>query len=377
MTAWPLLTLAFLILLAPSPGHAQTGSVATGFDPSVSSSGMGGATVAAFWLDQPNVWINPALASFQRGITYSYGTTKPIPAFNDEIKFQSHQILLGAHGIGVEVTGKPVESLGKLRVDYGPSEISDIEGNVIGEVDAYEEVRTFAVGVDLVRLFASFQEASSGKPSEIGRRLSIAVGHAWKKTKLDLGFTAGEEEVEDLGALVRVAPLDQIGVRLGEASSETRWRLEVAGGYAEQDYNEPEADEIIIDLDYTHYGASLRLTVAPPTTGEGWLLDFGSPAIGIGLAWTRRDEEQSRATNLFGAEASLWDIVYLRGGYVDENFGDGEVSCGAGVALRYRHAIGARFDYARFPQGDIEDNDIDRYQVTAFLDPVLLWRELR
>jgi hypothetical protein len=149
----------------------------------------------------------------------------------------------------------------------------------------------------------------------------------------------------------------------------------VAGGYSEQNWDEDYSGDLQSSFDLIHYGASVRLTVAPSTTGEGWLADFGSPAIGFGLAWTGVDERIfAEKTNLFGAEASLWDIVYLRGGYVDENFGDGEASFGAGVKLHYRKMIGARFDYAKFPMGDIGNNDLDRYQVTAFLDPVRLWR---
>ena len=371
------LALLFLSVVIATPAAAQVTNV-TLFDPSIQSAGMAGATVAAFWQDLPNVWANPALASFQRGIRYSYGTTQLLPSVTEGIYLKSHQILLGAHGIGLEVSGKPVDSLGKIRLDYGLTEITDINGNVIGEINAYEEVRTLAIGVDLVALFASFQEATRGEPSAIRQRLSIAVGHAWKDIVADLGFAAGESEVRDIGALVRVAALDQIGATLGEASTDTRCRLELAGGYSEQNYNEEFSEDLDTYADLTQYGASVRLTVANPTTGEGFLRDFGTPAIAVALAWTQTDEGFGANTNRFGAEGSLWDLIYLRGGYVDDKAGDVHgPSFGGGVSLQYRKAVGARFDYARYPLAEGLRSDLDRFQITAFLDPVRFWREMR
>ena len=355
-------------------------------DPSVQSAGMGGASVAAFWLDQPNVYINPALAGFQRGVTYSYGTTEipvnlPFLFSAPDIKFQTHQILVGARGVGLEITGKPIESLGRLRADYGPTEVTDIDGNVIGEANVIEDIRTLAIGVDVIALIASFQEASSGEPAPIRNRLSVAFGHAWKNQNIryepDFGFEESEEDVKDIGALVRFAALDQIGSTLGEASQDTKLRLEVAGAYSEQNWDE--------GFGLKHYGASVRLTIAPPTSGEGWLADFGSPSIGLGLLWTGVDEGSVENTNLFGAEATVYDILYLRGGLVDENFSDSfpglddfrdpEPSFGGGVKLHYRKTIGVRFDYARFPFG-ILGGEVDRFQASVFLDPVRIWKQV-
>jgi hypothetical protein len=371
-----------LPLLALCAGASLVEAQVTELDPSVQSAGMGGATIAAFWLDQPNTFINPALMGFQRGITYSFGSTDISPppfVFASEAKFQTHQILVGAHGIGLESTGKPIESLGRLRVDYGPTEITDINGNVIGEAHFLEDLRTLAIGVDVVALIASFQEASSGEPAPIRNRLSVAVGHAWKTWKVALepafDFDVEEEDAKDIGGLVRYAALDQIGSSLGEASQDTRCRVEIAGAYSRQDWDEE-------FMGINRYGASVRLTVAPPTDAEGWVADFGSPSIGFGLLWTAVDPGNAR--NQFGAEATLDDILYLRAGLVESYFIDDffpgvpelktKASFGGGVKLNYRKMLGARFDYANFPGLSY---DLDRFQGSLFLDPIRLWKEVR
>ena len=375
-----------LLALCSAPPSAEAQSLAANLDPSVQSAGMGGATVAAFWLDQPNTYINPALVGFQRGITYSFGTTD-FPSFSpftfqSEYKFQTHQILVGAHGIGLEITGKPIEALGRLRVDYGPTEITDIDGNVIGEATFFEDVRTLAIGVDVIALLASFQEASGGEPASIRNRLSIALGHAWKDIEVslepDFGFEGEEEHTKDLGALVRYAALDQIGSTLGEASQETKCRLDVAGAYSRKNWDEEAFSS------FSHYGASVRLTVATPTDGEGWIAAFGSPSIGFGLLWTALDAGGD-ATNSFGAEATVFDILYLRGGVVEDYFVTGffpgfaelrtEATFGGGVKLNYRKMLGARFDYARFPASVFYD--VDRFQGSLFVDPIRLWQAVR
>ena len=363
-------------LVSVTPAVAQIDGFVTIFDPSIQSAGMGGATAAVFWQDMPNVWINPSLVSFHRGIRYSYGTTKLLPDLADDVTLKSHQILIGGHGIGVEVSGKPIDDVGKIELDYGESEITDINGNVIGTIEAFEKASTFAVGVDLVALLASFQEAKTGEPSVLRQRLSIAFGHTWKHLEGDFGFATGELDVKDVGALVRVAALDQIGSTLRETSTDTRCRLEIAGGYSEQNYDEEASDTYYTDLDFTQYGASLRLTVAPPSSEGAFARDYGTPAIGVGVAWTLSDVGFGDDTNRFGGEVSIYDILFLRGGYIDDKLTDVHgATFGGGVALQYRGKYGARFDYARVPLSDLLDSHQNRYQVSVFVDPFRLFLE--
>jgi hypothetical protein len=340
-------------LITALPCAAQ---YATQFDPSIPSAGMAGATIAAFWLDTPSVWINPALAGFQRGIRYRYGSTVLQSGFLEDVTLRSHQIFVGGYGVGFEISGKPIESLGEVRLDLGTGLI----GTGVS-IHPYEEVRSVTVGVDFFSVLANLQAARGSEPSPILRRVSVAAGHTWKDILRDYGIFTDASDEKSFGALVRVAPLDRIE-RLGEANPETRYRLEVAGGYSEQDY----------DLaNWNRLGASVRLTMAPPTSGKGLVQDIGSPAIALGLAWTA-DRRFSTEVHQYGAELSLWDLVFLRGGFEDRGGGLRRATAGGGVALTYRKAFGARFDYA-WNERTGDSDDWDRFQVTAFLDPLRLW----
>jgi hypothetical protein len=344
-----------LVLTSPLwiawPALGQFG--VTGFDPSVQSAGMGGATVAVFWQDAPNVWSNPALASGLRGIRYSYGSTELMSGFLEEVTLQSHQIFVGGYGVGLEISGKPIESLGRVRLNLGTGLI----GPGVA-IQPYQEVRSLALGVDLFSLLANLQAARGSEPSPILRRVSVAAGHTWKDIVQEYEIFTDTSDAKDFGALVRVSPVDQIE-RLGETNPETRYRLELAGGYSEQNY------EV---TDWKRFGASVRLTMAPPTSGEGFIQEFGSPAVALGLAWTA-DRTFSSEVHQYGAEASLWDVVFLRGGFDDLGGGRRRASAGGGVAFTYRKAVGARFDYAwNERMGDLDD--WHRFQVTAFLDPL-------
>ena len=370
------LSLLVVALAVVPPAHAQIEGFVTVFDPSIQSAGMGGATAAVFWQDLPNTWINPSLASFQKGIRYAYGTTKLLPSLADDVNFKTHQVLIGGHGIGLEVTGKPISGLGKLRLNYGKSEITDVNGNVIGEIEAFEEARSLAVGLDLIALLTSFHEAKTGNPSVLRQRLSLAVGHTWKHLEGDFGFATGELDVRDVGALVRVAPLDQIGGTLYEVRSDTRCKLDLAGGYSEQNYDDDFSDDYFTTTDFTQWGASARLTIAVPSRSGSFVQDHGTPAIGVGLAWTRTDEGFSASEiDRLGAEVSLYDMLFLRGGLVDDPFdvNDG-ATFGGGVAMHAHRKFGARFDYARYPLSNLR-KDQDRFQLSVFVDPIRLFQD--
>lgn len=348
--------LVISVPFAPAPSTAQPiPQDVTLLDPSIPSAGMAGATVAVYWLDTPNVWINPALASFQRGIRYRYGTTELASSAAGDVTLQSHQIFVGGYGIGLEISGKPVEPMGEIRLEFPRVTLT---GDV---VRSYEEVHALAFGVDLFSLLASLQAAKGTEPSPILRQVSLAVGHTWKDILRDRGrFT--ESDARDLGALVRVAPVDQIGGSEG-AGSDTRYRLELAGGYSEQNN--------VGRLSTRRIGTSVRLTMAPGAARAGFIRDYGTPSIAFGLAWAVREEDLSSDTNHYGAEMSLWDLVYLRGG-LDDLGGLRRAAAGAGIALTYRKAIGVRLDYA-WNERTGDQVDWSRFQATAFLDPSRLW----
>jgi len=363
------------------------------FDPSIEAAGMGGASIAAFWEENPNDHANPALMGFHSGLRYSYGSTQLIPEFDDHVYYKSHRILAGAWGVGVAMNGKPIESIGRIGIEYGPSIVTDVDGNVIGEAEGHERVRSLAVGLSVFDLISSIRVAKGGDPLSFSRRLSLALGHAWKTYETDFapaelvpnGHAEGTNN--DAGILLRVAPLDQIGGTLRDANDRMRWKIDVAGAYTRLDYlndhgveyADGSTDEL---FEQRSLGGSALFTVALPNDGVGDLWDFATPSIRLGLAYEHTDvyEEDIKLADLgnrYGAELSVIDMLYLRYGRVDDDpFGvfHGD-TFGGGISLKYRNMVGLKGDYASFPRGSLLGKDYDRWGVTFFLDPYRLMKK--
>ena len=69
-------------LLVPAPVAAQQSTIvsqAAALDPSIQTAAMGGASVAVFWLDEPNEWGNPATLGSVHGVRYAHGETSLTP----------------------------------------------------------------------------------------------------------------------------------------------------------------------------------------------------------------------------------------------------------------------------------------------------------
>lgn len=365
--------------LAPSRAAAQEPTVtvmvsqATSFDPSVQTAGIGSASVAAFWLDEPNEWGNPAALGTVRGIRYVHGETELNADDFEDI--ESDRVLAGATGIGISLAGKPLESIGGHRLDYGSRTLTDGFGTTL-TFQPYEEVRSFSIGVSVLDLLSNVMSIG------FRDRVTLAIGHTWKDLHADMGVDStsfqpwhGEGESLDRGALVRIAPLDQIGEDIGEPRNGSAFRLELGAGYAERNYEDP-ADEDLARVPQREEikGASARFTAAFPTRiGRGWFWDFATPTLAFAFAWERVEGEIPHVDGTAydrtrsGGEVTVLDLLAFRHGRLSDASGLEGNTWGAGVSLRYRKAVGVRFDWARVPWGQGEE-DLDRYEIAAFID---------
>jgi hypothetical protein len=367
-----------LAALASTPVAAQTPagivSRAASFDPSVQTSGIGGASAAVFWLGEPNEWGNPAALGTVRGVRYVHEETALRPLVLDYDELTSDRVLAGAIGIGVSLAGKPFESLGGHRLEYGSQTITDGIGGTL-TFRPYEEVRSFSVGVSVLDLLSNV--ASIG----FRDRVTLAVGHTWKDLRADLGVdpttlqrNAGEGESRDRGALVRIAPLDEIGDDLWEPRDDLAGRLELGAGYSERNYEDPGADDLVRVLEREEtLGLSGQATLLLPTRiRRGWFWDFATPTLAFTFAWERTEGEtwdvegSEYDLTRSGGEVRVMDLFAFRHGRVDNPGGLEGTTWGAGVTLQYRKAVGVRFDWARVPWE--EDETLDRFEFGAFLD---------
>ena len=100
-----------------------------------------------------------------------------------------------------------------------------------------------------------------------------------------------------------------------------------------------------------------------------------TPAIALGLSWDESDI-YSGGRKVFdyashvGSELSLFDVLYMRYGYVDDDFaGVNGSTYGAGLSMKYKGIVGVRADWASYPVNNDLLSRWDRYGITFFVDP--------
>ena len=372
------------------PAHAQSmsGAQVTFIDPSIGLAGMGRAGVAVFWDEDPEDWANPAHLGSLRGLRYSYGRTQLVPDLAEDVYFTSRRIAVGFAGVGVSVAGKPLDGIGKARLEYGRSSATDPDGNVVREFTSHEDLQSFAVGVNVLEaLQGALQLLGDGAP-RLNRFGDISVGHTWKEVEVDLApedvtldgsAGRGEASEKDWGGLLRLVPLDQMS-----RPDALRLRVELGVGFSRRNYDDSPISYVDVDasdpiVEDRRTGVSARLTMAVASKRTGGIWDFVSPTVALGLTWEESEYYDGETrfpgdVTRTGQELALADDLWLRHGYVDDPLGTvTDDTWGIGVGFSYRGVLGARYDWAEVPRS-IYLERIDRSGFTIFFDPYRLWR---
>jgi hypothetical protein len=382
--------IASLALTSPSPLHAQPldGAQSTFLDPSIAAAGMGRAGSAVFWGEFPNGWANPALLGYHQGVRYAYGSNQLIPSLAEDLTFKSHEITIGYGGLGISLAGKPIEALGHLRLDYGPSELTDVNGNPIGTYDSYEQIDQFGVGLNVMETFATIQRLTGHEPSTLSRLVDLSIGHTWKTVTIDLAPVLssnpgrGEVSQRDFGALLRVTPIDGFPRDASGAGTGLAWRLQVAAAYAARNYADTAtgSDFVTFVDEEQLIGGSARLSARLPVADEGGIWNFVEPTLALGLTVESANyyggDTKLKGYDITraGEELALLETLYLRHGDMYYDAGDQTYETfGVGVRLRYKKMIGFTYDWAQVPQGVFFGN-VGRQGVTFFVDPLRLAR---
>ncbi|MGE5177723.1 MAG: hypothetical protein ACM3PF_01380 [Bacteroidota bacterium] len=351
---------------------------------------MGRASVAVFWEDDLNDWSNPAVLGYQRGIRYSYGKTRLVPSLAADVFFKSDRIAIGACGVGVSFAGKPFRALGRLRLDYGVSEATNENGDVVGTFSSYEEIRQIGVGVSLIELLESVVNATGGTRSNLSRYADLSLGHNWKHVVVDLAPAyitldqragRGEADQRDRGALLRVTP---VGAMRGPV------KLDLSGGFSQRNYDEVTISYIDVNqadpiVEERLVGAAARLTCTLPHE-RGPIWDFLSPTVSAGATWEEakyywKGDRIGGRTGRTGEEITLLGLVSLRHGFVNDPTGEiVNDTWGYGVGLQYRGIASVRYDWAQVPEAEAPDfrlPDVRRWGITVSFDPYRLIRSGR
>jgi len=407
-------TVTFLLLLLAPTNHAyaqaESGAQSLLIDPSVRASAMGRSSNAVFWGYDTNDWSNPSLLAYRNGVTYEWGRTQLVPDLADDVFFTTKRLTLGAWGAGLLIAGRPVDGLGGLKLDYGESIATDVDGNPIGTFHATEDTQAIAAGVNVIEFAEHALKAGGREIPSLSRFGDVAVGWSEKRTHVSLAPAdvtssgiAGEGFVttHDSGVLVRLTPYDGID-RAGLLPGLDRVlgaRLDGSYGGSTQNYN----NATIAYLDFDQADPIARIQIkgwaahaafdAPRSKKDnlrsrrlGWLIDIVSPLVSAGITGSRDIPLLPSASGGLvageriehsGWEVTIANIYSFRGGKIDDPRGTVQGHTrGWGIGLHLKDAVGFSFDRATVPQS-IYLVPVHRKALAFYFNPVRAWEYFR
>jgi hypothetical protein len=413
---------AFLIGIAGTAlaGWTAYDNVLT-FDTSARSAGMGGATTAVNWTDDPNVWANPALLGYHRGLRYQQFRSQ----LDVGLVLGSNRVTLGAYGVGFLYAGKPFGRLGGDCLDLGQQVLTDQNGGAVGTFQSYRKADSWGVGVSLAQVFDAIAGLDAPAPSGVagqgGQGLArygdVAFGWTHKRYEDALvyeplqGATSadnGTATMSDWGLLLSATPYNSID-NAGQVpaldavlSPLGGLRLDLSYGWSDLNYNNAEIEFMEANQSYLaprshRSGFALRGALGVPLAVRGALENAGlglvaeslSPLVSYSMSWDRSTPwyrweqngyvpgaDPEAREDLRGSELVLANIFYLRRGHVKADYGyvDGATS-GWGLGFRLADIAGFRYDHAEVPQGE-ELPKVERTGYTVFVDGVAIWQRL-
>jgi hypothetical protein len=379
------------LALAPGLARAQGTARSMDLDPSVLSSGMGGASTAVWWSAEPNYWANPALLGYYRGFRWQWGKTNLVPDATTGVEFETNRFTLGGGGVGFEFAGHPIDGMGSLHVDYGDQIVTDAGGNPIGVTGGHETIEASGGGVSLEQLTASVLGFTGRSMPPLLRHVDAAFGYARKFTEVALDPSATASAVShDYGWLVKG------GFGGYYTANDDAGPLSLEGGYGRAVLNYDDASFVFPPgppgyppSRMNREGGSARLVLGStggrnPASNPMFsaLMRGFAPLATVGFGYDRTHisaggSPPSYQLTQWGAEATFVNVLTLRFGHVRDVLGDidGD-SYGLGVAVPVTEYAGARYDYAKYPRATGTEK-VTRQSISVWLNPIALHRALQ
>lgn len=372
------------LTLAPS-ALGQVSGASQGFETSIRSSGMGGATTAVSW-GEPGVWGNPAALASTRGISWLEGNTRLVPELDGNTRFKSRRFLLGGAGVGVSLMGAPVEGLGRSRLEFTGSLGTDPFGNPTGSYEAHEQVDAWGVGISPLQLVDAVRGLRDPGAKPVSRDFNVSLGYEHKRTEVLLAPGVRAEAANfDWGVQTRRAVLH------GDADGRTP-SVDLSAGYAvlnaDQDsrFHFPGSSAPVPSARMERMGFAV-VAVLPFASGGGpwsWWLGTVPRAVQLGLAYDREHvtasgSSLSQDVDHVGLEASLLEILALRLGYVNDPEGNiDDFSYGVGVHAPIGPWGSVGYDWASDPVSkDSGLASTKRHGFAAWIHPGAVWSSWR
>jgi hypothetical protein len=309
-----------LALLAGAFGSARAQSEAGAqsllFAPGARAEGMARAGVALA-NDANAIWWNVGALAFVRGHDVSASYYDLVAGLAEDVNYTYLayvQRVEGLGGLGGTVT----------YLNYGKSEATDIDGNVIQEFNSYEVAPTLAYGTDLIP--------------------NMGIGVALKLVRVDLAPA--------------VVTTDQVAGRGTTFAADFGWLYKIPSWKAAMGatLSNIGPDIAFVDEEQSDpLGRNVRVGVAyAPFETEAHRFTVSADAVRFLLPGRILAIDQWGV----GGEYEFNRIIALRAGYYSDPIGDIEdVTFGLGLGYR-----GFRFDFASFPQASTLDR-VKRFSV--------------
>ncbi len=381
----------FALLLCVPGAHAQGGARSLDLDPSIRSSGMGGASAAVFWGGDANGWANPALLGYCKGLRFEHGRTRLVPDLAYDVYFTTDRYTIGSGWFGVSLAGRPFDGLGGVRLDYGWSERADASGNPLDSFASFEDVASWGAGVSVGGFIEALARWRGADPPALTRWVDLAFGMNSKHVDVALAPAAmmgtASTTGNDAGLLLRVTPLDNTR----GATPDMPLRLDLSYGCSILNFNDAklvfanEGQSVPASRTFFN-GLAARVAIGLPAGlrssigGPDWFADSFDPLLSVGLAGDHQHVQAGDnhhggydVTHL-GTEVTLLNIISVRCGHYDDP--QGEISGGTfglGAGFQLGRFLGFRYDYGTRPQASALP-DVRRHGYTVFVDPVAFYR---
>jgi len=355
---------------------------------------MGGAGAGVGW-GAASVWGNPAALGLVRGAHWEHTRTQLVPGLAEDVFLESDRVLLGVSGIAVSSMGNPV---GGLDLDYGESDVTDVNGNVVGVFHSYERVEAQGVALSAVSLIDGLRRLR-GQDSDFAAFGDFSYGIQRKRAVVVLGLSiAGEpnRDAEDWGVLARISPLHP-----GFPEGNSQFSVDLGYGAALLSANDvtvtyPPGYPVPVSR-IRRTGGSVRIAFQGAgviARGPGPLALLAEGAVPLVQLSIAADDERvglTAAWDIFrragfilpytvhrrGFELGVANMAFVRFGHVEDRMGDiVDDTFGWGVQLPFADVGGVRYDHASVPQAS-GLQDVKRDGWSMWLDPLALVRRLR
>lgn len=388
----PMVFVAMLAgLLGAVAAAAQGSGRSMDFDTSVRSLGMGGACTGVAWGDA-DVWGNVASLAMTQGVRWEHGRAQLVPGLAADVCLRTNRLLLGERGFGIALLGVPGARDG-VRLDYGMSEATDVNGNPTGSFNSYESVRGWALAASASGVARCFPDA----PAWIGKGIDVTAGVARKSTHVvlapaysgeatantyDWGVQARLSPVPILAAATRLpaGPVDYLVCDVGFGCSVIN-----AGG---ESFRFPNEDLESPATRMRRRGIAFRLGVHAPSRGLGrWagsIMAGLDPLVSVAQAYDHDDDGAGNGPVTYtvahsGIECTFANVFFLRRGHWTDRAGDIDgPTRGWGVGLPLGPWAGWRYDKCTVPQArDSGLPDVKHVGWTLWIEPLRIARDLK